>query len=245
MTQPRPQSPIRPLGQPGNTGTFASLTAPPALIRLAIVTGVRLLGEGLVQALRPNAAFAAVVTAQHLGALRELLQGSAAEVVLLDVSGGLDLDEVRLFAAEQPEVKLLALGLVEQRAEVIRCARAGFSGYVTRDTPLPELAPLLHEAVRGGARCSAEIAAGLMQALFRPGHEPPPATSLPLTRREGEVLRLLGRGFSNKEIARELDLSAATVKNHVHNLLGKMQMARRSDAARHVRERPWTAGPGP
>jgi DNA-binding NarL/FixJ family response regulator len=215
-------------------------------IRLAIVTSVRMLGEGLVQVLRPYAAVSVVGLVQHLGALRELLQGCAAEVVLLDVCGGLDLDEVRLFAAEQPEVKLLALGLVEQRAEVIRYARVGFSGYIARDTPLLELVPVLREAVRGGARCSAEIAGGLMQALFRPDQAPAPDAAGPLlTRREGEVLRLLGRGFSNKEIARELELSAATVKNYVHNLLSKLQMARRNEAARRVRERPWIAGPGP
>jgi len=60
-----------------------------------------------------------------------------------------------------------------------------------------------------------------------------------LTRRESEVLELLGRGFSNKEIANELCLSVATVKHHVHHVLEKLQLQRRAQAMRRVRDAPW------
>ena len=62
-----------------------------------------------------------------------------------------------------------------------------------------------------------------------------------LTRREGEVLQLIGRGLSNKEIARDLSLSVATVKHHVHHVLEKLQLPRRAQAMRRVRETPWIA----
>ncbi len=215
-------------------------------IRLVIVTDVRLFGEGLAQALQPEASVEVAGVVQNFDRLCQRLRNYAAEIALLDVTGGIDLDEVRLLAVERPDMKLLALGLQEQRAEVIRCARAGFSGYISRDIPFPRLVPLLNEVARGGAHCSAEITAGLMRAVFRPDLDlAAPATGSPLTRRESEILQLLGRGFSNKEIARDLSLSAATVKNHVHNLLAKLKMSRRIDAARCLRDRPWIAGPSP
>jgi DNA-binding NarL/FixJ family response regulator len=217
----------------------------PAPIRVVIVSPVRLLGEGLVRALREDPAVSVVGIVQRFGGMRELLRDGVAAIAVVDVSGEINLDEVRLFAAERPEVKLLALGLAEQQADVIRCARAGFCGYIARDTPFDDFVPLLSEAARGGTRCSAEIATGLMQALFRPNLAivPPGLAGPQITFREGEVLRLLGRGFSNKEIARELTLSAATVKNHVHNILAKFGASRRGDLARAVREQPWIAGP--
>ena len=62
-----------------------------------------------------------------------------------------------------------------------------------------------------------------------------------LTRREGEVLKLIGQGMSNKEIARDLNLSLATVKHHVHHVLQKLGLPRRAQAMRRVREAPWIA----
>jgi two-component system nitrate/nitrite response regulator NarL len=217
----------------------------PAAVRVVIVSPVRLLGEGLVRWLRTEPTVVVLGTVQHFGGLRELLSDDAGAIVIVDVSGDIDLDEVRLFAAERPDVTMLALGLLEQRAAVVRCARAGFRGYIARDTALKDLVPLLNEAAGGGTRCSAEIATGLMQALFRPDLDlaPPQLAGPPITPREGEVLRLLGRGYSNKAIARELTVSAATVKNHVHSILAKFGACRRSEVARTVREQPWIAGP--
>ena len=79
-----------------------------------------------------------------------------------------------------------------------------------------------------------------MRALFRSDPKSEESDSdPPLTRRESEVLELLGRGFSNKEIANELCLSVATVKHHVHHVLEKMQLERRAQAMRRVRDAPW------
>jgi DNA-binding NarL/FixJ family response regulator len=90
--------------------------------------------------------------------------------------------------------------------------------------------------------CSAEISGDLLRALFRADSHADPANSQKmLTRREGEVLQLIGRGLTNKEIARDLNLSLATVKHHVHHVLEKLQLTRRAQAMRRVREMPWIA----
>jgi DNA-binding NarL/FixJ family response regulator len=136
----------------------------------------------------------------------------------------------------------VALGLTEQRQEVIRCGRAGFAGYVTREASIDSLCRTLSEIVEGRLACPPEIAGGLLRALFR--RDPRPDESdvdLGLTRRESEVLELLGRGLSNKEIGCELCLSVATVKHHVHHILEKLKLPRRAQAMRRVRDAPWLA----
>lgn len=211
-------------------------------MRLIVVTPTRLLGEGLAACFRLHASISLPTTVHDLKQLRQALQAAAADVVLIDVTQGIDLDEVRAIASEHQELSFVALGLQEQRQDVIRCGRAGFGGYVSRHASIDELCRALSDAVAGRLTCSAEISGGLLRALFRRGSHPHAEDMKDaLTRREGEVLTLIGRGLSNKEIARELDLSLSTVKHHVHHVLGKLQLPRRAQAMRRVREAPWIA----
>jgi DNA-binding NarL/FixJ family response regulator len=100
----------------------------------------------------------------------------------------------------------------------------------------------MRDAISGRLACPAEISSGLLRALFRAeARSADPDDDTPLTNREGNVLQLIGRGLTNKEIARELNLSVATVKHHVHNVLEKLKLPRRAHAMRRVRERPWIA----
>jgi two-component system nitrate/nitrite response regulator NarL len=205
-----------------------------------VLTPVRLLGDGLAAcfATRPGMFASAVVN--DLATLRIALATTSVDVVLIDVSQGLDLLDVRAIAAEWRDVPLIALGLTEQRQEVIKCGRAGFAGYVAREASIESLCNALTEIVAGRLSCPPEITGGLLRALFR--HEPrseDPNRGLDLTRRESEVLELLGRGLSNKEIGCQLCLSVATVKHHVHHVLAKLHLSRRAQAMRRVRDAPW------
>jgi DNA-binding NarL/FixJ family response regulator len=138
---------------------------------------------------------------------------------------------------------LIALGLNEQRQEVISCGRAGYAGYVPRDASVDALCKTFDEIVSGRLTCPPEISCGFLHALFRSDTHDKEADCDPaLTRRESEVLELLGRGLSNKEIASELCLSVATVKHHVLHVLEKMQLQRRAHAMRRIRgDAPWLA----
>ena len=211
-------------------------------MNIIILTPVRLLGDGLASCFSNRPDMNTLAVLNDLAALRETLSKTETDVVLIDVTQGVDLFDVREIASEWPDVALVALGLNEQRQEVIRCGRAGFAGYVARDASIDALCKALSEIVAGRLPCPPEIAGGLLRALF--GREPRKQESdlhLALTRRESEVLELLGRGFSNKEIASELCLSVATVKHHVHHVLEKLQLQRRAQAMRRVREMPWIA----
>lgn len=208
-------------------------------MRLVVVTPMRLFGEGLAACFRRHSEISLQATVPDLARLRETLKSEPADIVLIDVTQGIDLDEVRAIAVDHPTLALVALGLQEQRQDVIRCGRAGFSGYVARSASIDELCGALGDIMAGRLTCSAEISGGLLRALFR--MEQPARSEETLTQREGEVLRLIGRGLSNKEIARDLSLSVSTVKHHVHHVLEKLQLPRRAQAMRRVRETPWIA----
>jgi len=211
-------------------------------MNIIVLSPVRLLGDGLAACLRSRPDMCVLAVVNELAALRDSLATTDAELVLIDVTQGIDLFDVRAIATEWPDVSLVALGLNEQRDEVIRCGRAGFAGYIARDASVDTLCKALSEIVSGRLACSPEIAGGLLRALFRTDRRHGESdVDLALTRRESEVLQLLGRGLSNKEIGSELFLSVATVKHHVHHVLEKLKLSRRAQAMRRVRDDPWIA----
>jgi DNA-binding NarL/FixJ family response regulator len=211
-------------------------------MNIIVLTPVRLLGDGLAACFGSRPDMRALALVSDLGTLRHALATMEVHVVLIDVTQGVDLFDVRAIAAEWSEIPLVALGLTEQRQEVIRCGRAGFAGYVTRETSIDALCKALTDIVAGRLPCPPEIAGGLLRALFRRDpHSEESDVDFALTRRESEVLELLGRGFSNKEIGSELCLSVATVKHHVHHILEKLKLPRRAQAMRRVRDAPWIA----
>jgi DNA-binding NarL/FixJ family response regulator len=209
-------------------------------MNIIVLTPVRLLGDGLAACFSSRPDICAVAVVNDLANLRSTLATTEIQAVLIDVTQGIDLWDVGAIAAEWPDVALIALGLNEQRQEVIRCGRAGYAGYVPRDASIDALCKMLYEIVAGRLACPPEISSCLLRALFRSDPLSEASDSDPgLTRRESEVLELLGRGFSNKEIASELCLSVATVKHHVHHVLEKLQLQGRAQAMRRVRDAPW------
>jgi DNA-binding NarL/FixJ family response regulator len=207
---------------------------------IILLTPVRLFADGLRACLAERQDVTVKSVVDSVGRARAQLAMGRVDLVLIDVTAGVNLDEVRLLASDHADVVFVAVGLIEQRQHVIHCGRAGFAGYVTRDATVDELCQALANAVAGRLTCPAHISGGLLRALFRGDCDTaPPAPERALTSRESEVLSLIGRGLSNKEIARELVLSVATVKHHVHNLLDKLHLARRAQAMRCVRDAPW------
>jgi DNA-binding NarL/FixJ family response regulator len=208
---------------------------------IVVLTPIRLMGDGLAACFRNGTEIRVRAVVDNMAALRAVLTTPPVDLVLIDVTHGIDLYDVRSIAGEHPDVALVAFGLNEQRQEVIRCGRAGFAGYIARDASVETLCRALSDVIQGRLACSAEISGGLLRALFRNDGrltDQPPVDHA-LTRRESDVLALIGYGHSNKEIARELNLSVATVKHHVHNILDKLNLPRRAQAMRRVRDAPW------
>lgn len=202
-------------------------------MRVLVVTDIRLYREGVAEALRrlPDVEMAATA-ATGPSAVVTARRGEH-DVALLDMTLLDSAETVRSLLVSRPALRIVALGVPEDGPELVQAAEAGVAGYVSREASLEDLGDALRCALRGEAPVPARVAAGLLrhialQARARPHDTAPTA----LTRREGEVLRLMETGLSNKEIARALDLRLSTVKNHVHNVLTKYGVERRGDVIR-------------
>jgi two-component system nitrate/nitrite response regulator NarL len=209
-------------------------------IRLLIISAARLYRESLADVLG-RARGLTVVAAVHdddeaLSHARE----ADVDVVLLDVSAAAAHPLVRVLAGGSDHFQLVAIGPEHSEAEMVACAEAGIIGYVTRGATLQELFAAIVCAARGEVMCSPMVTGALVRRLaaLAAVQRPPEPHSVKLTRREREIIALLERDLTNKEIAAALGVEVATVKNHVHNVLDKLNVRRRSEAARLVgRER--------
>ncbi|HLJ65885.1 MAG TPA: response regulator transcription factor [Chloroflexota bacterium] len=149
------------------------------------------------------------------------------DVVLMDLLMPV-MDGITAISAirrEVPDTEVLALTSVLEDASVIGAIKAGAIGYLLKDTQADELCRMIKAAAAGQAQLSPEVSARLLREIRAPES---PET---LTERETEVLRLLAQGQANKEIARNLQIGEKTVKTHVSNILAKLGVQSRTQAA--------------
>jgi two-component system nitrate/nitrite response regulator NarL len=207
------------------------------LTRVYVIAHASLYAEGLASLLADDARLAVVGTAhgwpEGLDELRALPRPP--DVVLLDLETSEGLAAVRALTMALPEPRLVAL---DHDEGAIRWAEAGVAAVLSRDASVDDVVRVLQTVAQGWTAWSPKVAEALLSRLAsiaRSGHAP----GSRLTSREREIVALIDRGLSNKEIASELQIELPTVKNHVHNVLSKLNAARRGEAAAMLRgERP-------
>jgi NarL family two-component system response regulator LiaR len=153
------------------------------------------------------------------------------DVVLLDLvmprKGGLDaIGEIK---EKNPDTRILVLTSFAEDEMVFPAIKAGALGYLLKDSSAQELLQAIRDVYRGEPTMHPTIARKLMRELQRPPDLPP--TEEPLTEREVEVLKFVAQGLSNQEIADILVIGERTVRSHVTNILGKLHLANRTQAA--------------
>jgi NarL family two-component system response regulator LiaR len=155
----------------------------------------------------------------------------APDVILMDlVMPRLDgLEAIRRITAGQPGARILVLTSFDGDDRVFPAIKAGALGYLLKDSAPDELVKAIRQVHRGESSLHPAIARKLLQQISRPS-QPDPGPD-PLTDREVEVLRLVAAGRSNREISDNLSISEATVRTHVSNILGKLNLDSRTQAA--------------
>jgi NarL family two-component system response regulator LiaR len=152
------------------------------------------------------------------------------DVVLMDLAMPVvdGIEAIRRIRARSPSTKVIALTSFSEEARLFAAVKAGAAGYLLKDTDPAEIVRGIRMVSVGEALISPAAAAKLMQEFADTSAD---QTGEPLTAREIEVLRLIAQGLSNREIATELVLSEKTVKTHVSNILAKLHLADRTQAA--------------
>ena len=203
-----------------------------------IASDVRLLCDSLAMALAADPEIEVIGTAGDLETLLTCARRHPHCVVVLDVTMPGALGVARDVMQEVPSAATVAVAVEDSVNSVVTCAEAGISGYVPYDASLEDLRHTVLSVSEGETPCPPRVVAGLVRRLATLSAERDrrPAAPPRLTPREYEVLRLIRRGLSNKEIASSLHIALPTVKNHVHRILGKLEVDRRGAAADWLRD---------
>ena len=181
--------------------------------------------------------------ADEAAAAVELICERLPDVVLLDVHlpGGGGHAVLRGVLPDHPGVQFLALSVSDAPEDVIDVIRAGARGYVTKTISGPELLQAVYRVAAGDAVFSPRLAGFVLDAFAQQGSVAPAAGLDPeldqLSPREREVLRLIARGYTYKEVGRDLGISAKTVETHVSSVLRKLQLSTRHELTRWATDR--------
>lgn len=215
-------------------------------IRVLVVDDQRLMRDGIASLLSLQPGIAVVGTAANGEDAVAQAQALQPDVILMDVRMPV-LDGVAATAqvrAALPACQVLMLTTFDDEAYVVEALRAGACGYLLKDIPAPDLAQAIQAAHRGIYQLDPAVAgkmvAGLRGASPTAAGAPgaptaPPARLGDLSSREIAVLRLIAQGASNREIAEALVISEGTVKNHISNILGRLGLRDRTQAALYAR----------
>lgn len=149
------------------------------------------------------------------------------DVILMDLMMPVmdGITAIGILRRDLPDIEIIALTSVLDDTSVFNAMRAGATGYLLKDTEADELCRAIKAAAAGQVQLSSQAAARLLREV------PAPDSPEQLTERETDVLRLLAQGLANKEIAAALGIGEKTVKTHVSNILGKLGVVSRTQAA--------------
>lgn len=204
-------------------------------VRVLLVDDQELVRSGLRRILRRRAGFEVVAECDDGDGVPAAVEAHAPDLVVMDlrmrrVDGIAATAALRAVAAEPP---VLALTTFDDDELLSGALRAGAAGFCLKDTPADDLVRAAHAVAAGGSWLDPAVT-GRVLATYRAVAPASPATLDALTQRETEVLRAIGRGLTNGEIAAELGISELTVKSHVGRIFTKLGLRDRAAAVVHA-----------
>ena len=199
---------------------------PSAIPRLLIVGDIALFREGIENGLERTGQFH-IVGSVDVAAATEIVGNEPIDVVVLDTSRRRASNQARQLLGVCPTLKIVAFG-IDGVDDALACAEVGVRAFVGEDGSVEEITEAARIAAQGLSICSPELTARLLDRLAEIARTSETRRHDRLTERQDRIARMVAEGLSNKQIARELSISPATVKNHVHAILGKFDLPRRS-----------------
>jgi NarL family two-component system response regulator LiaR len=202
-------------------------------IRILIADDHAIVRKGLKALLATEKDMAVAGEAENGAEAVEKAAALRPDVILMDiVMPRMDgIEATRRITAERPETRVLVLTSFAADDKVFPAVKAGALGYLLKDSSPEQLLDAIRQVHKGEPSLEPSIARKVLQELSHPGSGAGTPTTDPLTERELEVLRLIAQGMSNKEIASKIFVAEWTVRSHVSNILGKLHLASRTQAA--------------
>jgi DNA-binding NarL/FixJ family response regulator len=213
-------------------------------IRVLVADDQRLVRDGIASLLSLQEGIEVLGTASNGEEAVALVLALKPEVVLMDMRMPImdGVEATRRIRRELPECQVLMLTTFDDEEYVLDALTAGACGYLLKDIPAHDLASAIKAAYQGIYQLDPGVASKMLLALSadRARSEPevaaPPHPAAELSTREVEVLRLIAKGASNREIAEYLVISEGTVKNHISNILNRLGLRDRTQAAMYARD---------
>lgn len=204
---------------------------PDQKIKILLADDHHVVRKGLRALLSTESDLEIVAEAQNGQEAVDLYQTLKPDILLLDLlmpelSG---IEVIQTLTGENPEIRILVLTSFAAAEQVFPAIKAGARGYLLKDTEPEELIEAIHQVHQGESSLSPSVARLVLSEISEP--DPRPPTTDPLTPREVEVLNVLAGGKSNQQIADQLGISETTVRTHVSNILAKLHLASRTEAA--------------
>jgi two-component system, NarL family, nitrate/nitrite response regulator NarL len=205
-------------------------------MRVMLVDDHIMFREGIKNLLSAEPDFDVVGDASTVEEAVDKAQQLNPDLILMDLNlpDGTGLEAVKAILGKQPSISVVILTILVTDRLLLDAVRAGVKGFILKNLSISKLLAALRGVQRGEAALSRTMTAQIINEFHRINTrvEPEPDEFSNLTRRELDVLALLVQGQTNSEIAQQLSISENTVKNHIHNILDKMGVKSRSQAAR-------------
>ncbi|OGQ23923.1 MAG: hypothetical protein A3C54_04685 [Deltaproteobacteria bacterium RIFCSPHIGHO2_02_FULL_60_17] len=208
-------------------------------IRLLLIEDNRLLREGITALVSKQPDFKMVAASENFKNVLPKAQKSKPQVVLLDIClrDQNSLRVAKMVKKELPEAKVIVMGLTLPRADVLQFVKAGASGFVQKEASFDDFLKTIR-TIAGGTKVLPSTLTGslfsqIVEDAARDGKVQ--LSDVRITKREREIIDLIGEGLSNKEIAQRLRLTIHTVKSHVHRILEKLLLHTRLQVAVYAR----------
>lgn len=203
------------------------------VIELLIVDDQEMVREGLRAILGGVPGLEVVAVAANGAEAVAAVEKQQPDVVLMDLNMPImnGVQATREIAASHPTVRVLVLTTYDAEEWVVDAIRAGADGYLLKDAPREQLVAAIKGTAAGETHVDPGVAGGLFAMVASGAGGEPTTLAKELSERELDVLRLLGKGLSNADIAGQLYLSEGTVRNYVSSVLAKLQVSDRTQAA--------------
>jgi DNA-binding NarL/FixJ family response regulator len=205
--------------------------------RILLIEDNRLLRDGIAANLDAHGGFEVIAVAENGDTLERLVKSNQSpDVVLLDL--GLEkadsLQLMRVLRSKLPEAHVIAMDILPEQVDIIEFVEAGGSGFILKSASLQEYVDTIEAVARGEKVLPAVMTTSLFTQIVESALESGqgiPDSAIVLTAREKQVVDLIAKGLSNKEIAAQLHIATHTVKSHVHNILEKLTLSSRLQIA--------------